>query len=177
VLVIALSLIDPSRITPRDWLFIGLVLVIGFWLWHEFVFKLARLVDQLCEPAGVIEMDKTNEDARPADDPRNMRARVRARRAWPSIRVSYFIQTEQRDRLKHYFFWNDRRRRCCHDRNCCGLSGDGPTPVSQYGPTPGPHNAGARACPANLDPVRTAPTYAVIHRDASQSFFCAGYGL
>jgi hypothetical protein len=68
VQVIALSLIDPSRITPRDWLFIGLVLVIGFWLWHEFVVKPARLVDQLCERAGVIEMDKTNEDARTALD-------------------------------------------------------------------------------------------------------------
>jgi hypothetical protein len=69
---------------------------------------------------------------------------------------------------QHCFYWNDRRRRCYLDRSHCGLSGDGPTPVSQYGPTPGSHNAGARAYATNLDPVRTAPTYAVIHRDAPQ---------
>ena len=31
---------------------------------HEFVVKPVRLVDQLCERADVLEMDKTNEDAR-----------------------------------------------------------------------------------------------------------------
>ena len=34
-----LSLIDPSRITPRDWLIIGIVLVVAFWAWHEFYVK------------------------------------------------------------------------------------------------------------------------------------------
>jgi hypothetical protein len=38
------------------------------------------------------------------------------------------------------------------------------------------HYAGARACATNLDAVRTIPSFAVIHRDVSQSFFCAGYG-
>ena len=47
---------------------IGAVLVVGFWLWHEFVVRPARLVDQLCERASVIEMDKTSEDARTVPD-------------------------------------------------------------------------------------------------------------
>lgn len=66
--MIALSLIDPSRITPRDWLFIGVTLIIGIWLWHEFVVKPARLLDEVCERADVLEMDKTNEQARTALD-------------------------------------------------------------------------------------------------------------
>jgi hypothetical protein len=66
--VVKLSLIDPSRITPRDWLIIGIVLVVAFWAWHEFYVKPSRLLDEVCERADVIELDKTEQDARMALD-------------------------------------------------------------------------------------------------------------
>jgi hypothetical protein len=66
--VIAFPLIHPSRITPLDWWIISVVLVVAFWLWHDFVVKPSRTIDQLCERADVLEMDKTNEDVRTALD-------------------------------------------------------------------------------------------------------------
>ena len=45
-----------------------MVLVVAFWLWHDFVVKPGRMIDQLCERADVLEMDKTNEDVRTALD-------------------------------------------------------------------------------------------------------------
>jgi hypothetical protein len=57
-----LSLIDPSRITPRNLLIIGLVLVLAFWAWHEFVLTPGRLVDQLCERTNALETDKASEE-------------------------------------------------------------------------------------------------------------------
>jgi hypothetical protein len=63
-----LSLIDPSRTTPRDLLIVGLVLVAAIWIWHEFVLTPGRLNDQLCERVDVLEMDKMSEEARGALD-------------------------------------------------------------------------------------------------------------
>ena len=63
-----MSLIDPSRITPRDLLLTGLVLVVAMWVWHEFVLIPGRLIDQLCERAGVLEPDKASEEGKAALD-------------------------------------------------------------------------------------------------------------
>lgn len=57
-------MIDPSWITPRHWLIISVLLIVAFGLWHEFILKPTRLVDQLCERVGVLEIDKTDEDVR-----------------------------------------------------------------------------------------------------------------
>jgi hypothetical protein len=72
-----LSLIDPSRITPRDLLIIGLVLVLAFWAWHEFVLIPGRLVDQLCERTSVLEADKASEEKTIALDEMNQICRER----------------------------------------------------------------------------------------------------
>ena len=61
-----MSLIDPSRIIPRDLLIIGLVLIVAFWAWHEFVLVPARLIDQLCERTTVLEAATTNEEGKTA---------------------------------------------------------------------------------------------------------------
>jgi len=61
-----LSLIDPSRITPRDLLIIGLVLIVAFWAWHEFVVTPAKLIDQLCERTTALETTNTNEEGKSA---------------------------------------------------------------------------------------------------------------
>jgi len=63
-----LSLINPSRITPRDWLIIGLILVAAFWLWHDLVLTPGRLIDQLCERLDAIKIDETSEEAKSALD-------------------------------------------------------------------------------------------------------------
>jgi len=59
-----MALIDPSRTTPRDWLIVGIVVVVAMWLWHEFVLTPSRLIGQLCERADALEIDKTSEEAR-----------------------------------------------------------------------------------------------------------------
>ena len=63
-----MSLIDPSRITPRDWLIIGIVLIVAIWLWHEFIVKPGRLLDEVCERTDVIELEQAKEDAQMALD-------------------------------------------------------------------------------------------------------------
>ena len=45
-------------------------LIVAIWLWHEFVVKPVRLIGELCERAGVLEMDKTKK-ARTALDEMN----------------------------------------------------------------------------------------------------------
>jgi hypothetical protein len=63
-----MPLIDPSKATPRDWLVIGMLLVVVIWLWHDFALTPGRLVEQLCERADVLEMDKMSEEAKGALD-------------------------------------------------------------------------------------------------------------
>jgi hypothetical protein len=52
-----LSLIDPSRITPRDWLITGVLLIVAFWLWHELIVKPTRLLDEVCEEDARMALD------------------------------------------------------------------------------------------------------------------------
>jgi signal transduction histidine kinase len=52
--------------------------MVAIWAWHEFVVKPARLLDEVCEHANVIELDKVDEDARTALD--EMKAICRDRR-------------------------------------------------------------------------------------------------
>jgi hypothetical protein len=63
-----LALIDPSKITPRDGLIAGVVLIIMFWLWHDFVILPDRMIKQLCERADVLDPEKIDEDVRTALD-------------------------------------------------------------------------------------------------------------
>jgi hypothetical protein len=57
-----MSLIDPSKITPRGGLIVSVVLIIAFWLWHDYIVLPGRMIDQLCERAGDLEPDKNSKD-------------------------------------------------------------------------------------------------------------------
>jgi putative copper export protein len=59
-----MSFVDPSQITARAWLIIGLCLVVGIALFHEFVVKPARVVDQLCNRAHILEVETIAADVR-----------------------------------------------------------------------------------------------------------------
>jgi hypothetical protein len=63
-----MSLIDLSRIAPRDWLIIGVLMIVAFALWHEFILMPARVIDQLCERVTALDSDNSNEDIRTAID-------------------------------------------------------------------------------------------------------------
>jgi hypothetical protein len=63
-----MSLFDPSRIEPRDRLIIGVLLIIGVWLWHESVVRPNRLLDEVCERASGIDLDKAAAGERVALD-------------------------------------------------------------------------------------------------------------
>ena len=61
-LAITLSLIDPTKITPRDGLIVGVVLIILFWVWHDYIVVPDRIIDQLCERAGDLKPDTNSKD-------------------------------------------------------------------------------------------------------------------